>query len=463
MSKVTRSAVLARAAAWVAAYALTGAATADEFRDALAKAYTLNPTMAIARSQLSAGDEGVAIALAGTRPNVLSIASYGVARYDQWPFSTEPKGYTYRYNDQRLGYLDAQQTLYSSGGVQAQVRSAQAQALSLRGSLRNAEQQVLLSASAAYLDLWLARRKLSVYEETERDLRQQLVATRLQFERKDVTVTDLGQTEARLAQAEANRARGESGVRAAEANYQAVIGVPPTPAAPLALPEIAGVPARLEEALRQAVVANPSLATATGARDAAREGITAARAGALPSVSAEYQGIATTGSDAQTLRLEQQMLLGRVSIPLYAGGAVGAQVRAARSQAAVAEHALDEARRSVVENTVSAWHTLSAAVESLASSRQGIESSALALRGVEIGRGHGHRTILEVLNARGELETARLAAAQAERDRILAQLQLLAAAGALNAVGLALPVTPDDPLPHYERVTKRWSDWSAKP
>ena len=463
MRKDTRPAALARAAALVASCALAGAATADEFRDALAKAYTLNPTMAIARSQLSAGDEGVAIARSAMRPNVLSIASYGIARYEQWPFSTEPKGYTYRYRDQRLGYLDAQQTLYSSGGVEAQVRGAQAQAQSLRGSLRSAEQQVLLSASAAYLDLWLARRKLSVYEETERDLRQQLAATRLQFERKDVTVTDLGQTEARLAQAEANRARGESGVRAAEANYQAVIGVPPTAAAPLALPEIAGVPARLEEALRQAAVANPSLATATGARDAAREGITAARAGALPSVSAEYQGIATTGSDAQTLRLEQQMLLGRVSIPLYAGGAVGAQVRAARSQAAVAEHALDEARRSVVENTVSAWHSLVAAAESLASSRQGIESSALALRGVEIGRSHGRRTILEVLNARGELENARLAAAQAERDRILAQLQLLAAAGALNAAGLALPVTPDDPLPHYERVTKRWSDWSAKP
>ena len=463
MRKTASAAALARATALVASYALAGAATADEFRDALAKAYRLNPAMAIARAQLSAGDEGVAIALSATRPNVLSIASYGIARYDQRSFGTDTQGFTYRYPDQRLGYLDAQQTLYSSGGIEAQVRGAQAQVQSLRGGLRNTEQQVLLSASAAYLDLWLARRKFAVYEETERDLRQQLVATRLQFERKDVTVTDLGQTEARLAQAETNRARGESGVRAAEVNYQAVIGVPPTAAAPLALPEITGVPAQLEDALRRATTANPALAAATAARDAAREGITAARASALPSVSAEYQGIATTGSDAQTLRLEQQMLMGRVSIPLYAGGAVGAQVRAARSQAAVAEHALEEAGRSVVENTVSAWHNLAAAVESLASARQGIESSALALRGVEIGRSHGRRTTLEVLNARVELENARLAAAQAERDRILAQLQLLAAAGALNATGLALPVTPDNPLPHYERVTKRWSDWSAKP
>ena len=48
---------------------------------------------------------------------------------------------------------------------------------------------------------------------------------------------------------------------------------------------------------------------------------------------------------------------------------------------------------------------------------------------------------------------------QAEHDRILAYLQLLAAMGELNARTLGLAVEQHDPQPHYEQTKARWSDW----
>ena len=451
---------------------LGSVAAADDFRDALAQAYRLNPAMTVAQSQLSAGDENVAIALAAMRPNVLSVASYGAAVFDDWEWSNTSQRYSpgnqgtpnvFRYNDQRIGYLDGQQTLYSSGGLEAQVRGSQAQVQSLRGSLKQTEQQVLLSASGAYLDLWLARQKLNVIRETEADLKRQLANNRLQFARKDITVTDLGQTESRVAQAEANRVDAENAVQAAEVSYRVVIGVMPSPTEQQALPEIPGVPARLEDALAKGGVDNPTIAAAIGSRDAAVASIAVQQAGALPNVSVEYQGLFATGSSSQSILLEQEAVLGWLNVPLYVGGAVGAKVRAARNEAAAAQSGIDEAQRNVVQSTVEAWYKLLAAGESLASSKEGVEASGVALRGVLIGRDHGYRTVLDVLNARGELEQARITVAQAEHDRILAQLQLLAAAGSLNVASLAVPVTPYDPQPHYERVTKRWSDWAAEP
>ena len=435
---------------------LGSVAAADDFRDALAQAYRLNPAMTVAQSQLSAGDENVAIALAAMRPNVLSVASYGAAVFDDWEWSNTSQRYSpgnqgtpnvFRYNDQRIGYLDGQQTLYSSGGLEAQVRSNQAQVQSLRGGLKQTEQQVLLN----------------VIRETEADLKRQLANNRLQFARKDITVTDLGQTESRVAQAEANRVDAENAVQAAEVSYRVVIGVMPSATEQQALPEIPGVPARLEDALAKGGVDNPTIAAAIGSRDAAVASIAVQQAGALPNVSVEYQGLFATGSSSQSILLEQEAVLGWLNVPLYVGGAVGAKVRAARNEAAAAQSGIDEAQRNVVQSTVEAWYKLLAAGESLASSKEGVEASGVALRGVLIGRDHGYRTVLDVLNARGELEQARITVAQAEHDRILAQLQLLAAAGSLNVASLAVPVTPYDPQPHYERVTKRWSDWAAEP
>lgn len=447
---------------WILAAALlifAPFAPADDFAGALARAYGSNPDLAIARSQLSATDQGVALAQAARRPAISAFAFRGRAVFNQWPYSQIAKPSALRefhYKQSNLG-INITQPVYSGGALDAQRAGAEAQVLATRAALQQTEQQVLLAAASAYLDLWLAERKLAILQQNEKDLNRQLQASRRQFERKDITVTDLGQTETRLAQAVSERLQGENTVADARMTYRVVIGVEPGPLA--GLPALNLTPPNLDEALARAGNANPSIHSAVQSKNAALEGIEIQKAGWKPTVSLDFLRLSSRGAAAGTPRLDQQSLLLNLGVPIYQGGAVGAKIRTAREQAGKAETAVEESRRSIVQATGNAWYQLQAATEAVDSYRVQVASAELALKGVDLAAAHGTRTVLDTLNARMELENARLSLEQAEHDRILAYLQLLAAMGELNARTLGLAVEYHDPQPHYEQTKARWSDW----
>lgn len=432
--------------------------SADDFSGALARAYASNPDLGIARSQMSATDEGVALALAARRPSAVAFAMGGRAVFKEWPYSPTDKPSALRefhYKQTNTG-INMSQPLYSGGGLDAQLEGSEAKVLATRATLQQSEQQVLLAAAAAYLDLWLAERNLAIQQENEKDLTLQMEVSRRQFQRQDITVADLGQTETRLAQATANRVQSENALADAKANYRVVIGVEPVQTA--GLPNLKQTLPVLDEALSRALNANPSIAAAVHGKSAAVHNIELQKAGWKPSVSLDYLKFSARGAAAGIPRLDQQSLLFKLNLPIYQGGAVGALIRTAREQADKAETGIEETRRNIVQATANAWYLLQALDDAVASYRLQITAAELALKGVDLAASHGTRTVLDRLNARMELENARLSMAQAEHDRILAHLQLLAAMGELNAQQLGLQVLQHDPRPHYERAKSRWSD-----
>ena len=438
---------------------LSAELSAEDFAGALARAYTSNPDLGISRSKMSATDHGVSLALAARRPSAVAFVMRGRAVYKQWPYAPvdDPSALREFHYQQSNSGVNISQPLYAGGGLDAQLEGADAQVLAMRATLQQSEQQVLLAAAAAYLDLWLAERKLAIQRDNEKDLTLQREVSQRQFQRKDITMADLGQSETRLAQAISNRVQRESALADARANYLLLIGVEPGQLA--GLPVLQQAVPELEEALSRALDNNPSIAAALQGNSAAVHNIELQKAGWKPSVSLDYLKFSSRGTAAGIPRLDQQSLLLKLNLPIYQGGAVGARVRTAREQAGKAEIGIEETRRSVVQSTANAWYSLQALNDAVASFHVQISAAELALKGVDLAASHGTRTVLDKLNARMELENARLSLEQAEHDRILSHLQLLAAMGELNAQELGLPVQPHQLLPHSEQSTSRWSDW----
>jgi outer membrane protein len=145
----------------------------------------------------------------------------------------------------------------------------------------------------------------------------------------------------------------------------------------------------------------------------------------------------------------------QVHIPLYAGGALSSQVRAAQQTVQVKERELAEAEqqaRFLARSNVSQLRSTTFAVT--ASSAQ-IEADKISLTGVKKQAQGGERTELDVLVAAQALHQAQINLAHAQHDQLVAGYTLLSAVGDLTPEALRLSVTPYDATKHYEEVAHR--------
>jgi outer membrane protein len=211
-----------------------GGAGSGTMDGALVQAYRNNPQLNSQRSATRAIDENVPTALAGYRPRVSGTASLTDQYLDSLTRTgIDPRtgGAAYTFTRGAIAVqsygLTATQTLFNGLQTASRTRQAEGQVFSARETLRTTEQNVLLSAATAYMNLLqtaaileLQRSNVSVLEVT---LRQ----TRDRFTAGEVTRTDVAQAESRLSGGRSQLSLAESNYVTAQAQYQQVIGVPP--------------------------------------------------------------------------------------------------------------------------------------------------------------------------------------------------------------------------------------------
>ena len=149
-------------------------------------------------------------------------------------------------------------------------------------------------------------------------------------------------------------------------------------------------------------------------------------------------------------------LVGRLSVPIYAGGAVSARVRQAKELLGRSRIQIDLTRDQVRAAVVSAWGQLQASAGAISAAAAQVEASNIALAGVQEEQSVGQRTTLDVLNAQQDLLEGRINLIVAERDRVVASYSLLSAMGRLTAERLGLPVDVYRPEEHYVAVKDKW-------
>lgn len=426
-------------------------AWAETLEEALAAAYNNNPQLQAGRAELRATDELVPQALSGWRPTATINGQAG----KEWEDSNVQgdENLTPRSAD-----LNITQPLYRGGRTVAGTAQAENLVLAQREILLDLEQDVLLQAVTAYMDVVRDEAVLQLNINNEHVLRRQLEAAQDRFTVGEITRTDVAQAESRLALATAQRIAAEGQLTTSRAVYRQVVGdLPGTlePASPA--PDL---PASEEETIAASASA-PNVRAAEYTERAARDGVDVVLGELLPQVrlSTDLQ----TGEDLQTnnVSTDSAAIRVEVTIPLYQAGSVSSRVREAKQRVAQRRQDIETQRRFAAQQATTAWRALQTARAQIESFESQVRAGEIALEGVQQEAAVGSRTVLDILDAEQELLDARVSLVQARRDEVVASYQVKSAIGRLTARELGLPVDLYDMERYYEEVRDKW--WGLGP
>ncbi len=451
---------LASAAAPLAAPAL-----ADTIESALVQAYQNNPTLNSQRAAVRATDENVPVALSGYRPRVTVNASGGEQSLSSTSKTSgivpgTPTNYLTQsgYNAPYGAGATITQTLYNGFQTANRTRAAESQVFAARETLRATEQQVLLSAVTAYMNLLRDSAILDLQRRNVEVLQEQLRQTRDRFNVGEVTRTDVAQSESSLAAGRSQVLSAQATYTASLATYRQVIGVDPGKLAP-GTPVDRFSPTKVTDAIAVGSSSHPTVSTAQYNVDVAEQQVKVAEGALLPTISLQgnFQQNFMSQSSLNVYQSYTASVLGQLSVPIYQGGAEYAAIRQAKETLGQKRIDLDTARDQVRQNVVQSWGQLDAAKANIEATQAQVTSSEIALNGVREEARVGQRTTLDVLNAQQVLVNARVALVTAQHDRVVASYTLLASVGRLSPQVLGLRVPVYNPVVHYHQVRDSWA------
>ncbi|HEX5339538.1 MAG TPA: TolC family outer membrane protein [Gammaproteobacteria bacterium] len=410
------------------------AANAATLKDALSLAWHSNPQLQAQRASLAAAGEQVEQAKGGYYPQLRVFGGIGTTHQDVDAGGFFPID-TIVLNSRSIG-LEVDQTLYAGGKIDAGVAVAKHSMSAQQASLHATEESVLLDAARAYMDVVQNQAVLELEQSNQRVLQQALDAAQASFDNGEVTHTDVDQARARLAGAQAALIQASGALASAQANYQRIVGQPPqalsTPAS------LTGLPASEDQVLKLAQQ-NYQVLAARATAAVAESRVEISESSMKPSLMLSGQVSAAHEPSFPFEKYNQRSIMLEFSVPLYTGGSLRSQVRAARHQADSRHQDALDAERAARDDAIQAWQSYQTATAGLAAINAQITAAQSAYDGVKAEYKEGERTTLDVLNAEQELLNAQVNRLRAQRDEIVAEYALKAATGQLTAEALQLP------------------------
>lgn len=429
-----------------------GSVQAETLRGALAAAYKFNPDIEAERANLRATDEDVSQAHSGYRPNISGSADVGSVKSRATPSvgssvttARNPAGYQ----------LDINQNLFDGFRTTNGVNAAEANVRAGRATLRTTEQTVLLDAVTAYMNVVRDQAIVRLRENNVVVLTTNLKATQDRFDAGEVTRTDVAQSRARRAGSVSALDLARANLKRSRANYERVIGNPPSNLRSALVPE-RHLPKSVGEARSQATNDAPSVVAALYLEQAARYNVERIWGELLPSLSVNGNFRDRFNPSEGADRLQSSSVTGTLSVPIYSGGSVRARVRQAKHLHVRRIQLVAQARTLAREAAVSAWAVLSAARAQLRSDRAQVDANRIALTGVREEEKVGQRTLLDVLDAEQELLDSQVQLVTTQRDLIVSAYSLISSTGRLSAKDLGLSRKVYDAEEHYFEVRRKW-------
>ncbi len=450
---------LAARASLLALAATAVPAAADDLREALAAAYTNNPTLESARANQRATDENVPISRAQGLPSVNVTATH-IEFIRQSANAFAPP-------ERNLGVGTALLVpVYSGGAVRNGIAAAKERIEAGQADLRNSESTLFANVVAAYMDVLRTEALVALATNNVAVLRTNLEATSDRFQIGDLTITDVAQSRSRLAVAEGDLQSAEANLITARETYARLVGKAPGELA--APPPLPGLPDTVGEAIVAALENNPNLEAAKQRAEAAGFDTKVAGSGRLPTVSLFVNG--DYSDFFGTLRSQFQGLVQRevtanagvrVTLPLFQGGLPAARQRQAGARETAALEDVIAAERQIIAETRSTYASWQAANAVIKSAQAAVEAAELSLEGLRAEQSIGNRQILDVLNGEQELVNARAQLVTARRNAYVAGFNLLALMGRAEARDLNLDVGVPlyDPTINARRVSSKMWDW----
>jgi outer membrane protein len=422
-------------------------AWADNLTDAFIGAYNTSGLLEQNRALLRAADEDVAIALAALRPiinwTVQISQDYTRSTVDDVVNRQEPTNF--------FTGLTLSQLIYDGGFSVLGKQSAQEIVLSTRQNLIDIEQAVLFRAVNAYLDVVLQEETVQIQLNDVEVSAEELRASQDRFDVGEVTRTDVALSEAQLASAQAELAVARGNLSTAQAEYVNAVGK--APGATAGQPNLPSLPNSESEAIAFAQRNHPAILSSQHEVRAFDLLVQQQRANLGPNVSLNADAGITESFDNDD-DVEDATIALNFNQPIYAGGALAAQVRRAMATRDASRANLLNVQKDITQGVSASYANFQAAAASLRASTEQVRASQVAFDGIREEATLGARTTLDVLNAQQDLLDAQLNEVASRTERSRAAYQLLQAQGLLTAERLGLAVQIYDPTLYYNLVKK---------
>ncbi|MGL4290241.1 MAG: TolC family outer membrane protein [Phreatobacter sp.] len=413
---------------------------------AFQRAFRTNPDILAQRASVRATQEAIPQARAGLLPQV-SATTYAGVLSARSLLSGTPNTFQSVNLYQRGVALTATQTLFDGWRTQNSVLQAQSQVGSQREQMRAIEQSVMLDVATTYLAVSTGMALVEVQRQNVGFLRETLNTTRTRLASGVATPTDVSQAEARLSRGLADLSSTETDLSIARDRFLRIVGAPPaarlTPVS--AVDRL--IPGSRDASRDVAGRENPVVLAAISTVKSAESAIRVAQGQMLPQVSLQAQVARDIGIDVSTLRTDSAQLVGRVTVPLYAGGAPESQVRQSRELLGQAQMQLDGARVQSRSAAYAGHAALDNATFTIRAATAEVRAAELTVDGVRKQVDAGLRTLTDLLNAQQDMVNARARLLQASSDRLIASYTILAATGRLELprLGITQPAVGSPP------------------
>ncbi len=435
---------------------LPALAHAETMREALTSAYINNPSILSALLNVKSTAENIALAKSAKLPTIgASITgsnSYTFDGNNKLNIPTVNAGVSY------------QQTIFDNFKSDADIEAARAITEASRYSLQNSEQNVFLAGVQAYMGVIRDTQLVKLRQDNVTFYQAQVQSAKDRLDIGEGTKIDVSQAEARLAQGTASYQAAVASLQTSQASYERYVGHKPKN---LTTTYRLGtlMPKSLETAIAEATASHPAILAAKAGVRASQANSDAANAAFGPtlnftsSIGSTVLGPSSLlGPNDPSPRVSAQFSL---SIPIYAGGRFGANIRKANIEQIKSEVDALATRDQIKESVISAWSSMQNADAQIQSATTAVSSGELTLEGVVQSRDVGQSTTLDVLNAQSELTSIREGLIQANAAKVIASFALVAATGHLTAADLALDVEIKNGEEYIAKVEDVWQELRA--
>lgn len=402
----------------VALGSFSQAALADDLADIYQQAKQNDPQLLRAAADKDAAFEAINSSRSALLPQINLAAGYNVARMD---------GDTEGFN---AGLVLSQSLYNRSSWVNLDISEKQARQSD--AAYAASQQGLILRVSDAYFEVLRAMDNLEFVRAEKAAVGRQLEQTKQRFEVGLSAITDVHDAQAQYDSVLADEILAENALTNSYEELREITGQEHSDLNILdtARFSASGPQAKVLDLLKDAESENLSLLTSRIAQDIARDRISLAESGHLPTLSFDA---GYNYDDTNQFNDDGTLTAGiNLNLPVYTGGRTTSEVKQAQFSYVSASEDLEGSYRSVVKDVRAFYNNINASVGSIRAFQQAVISAQSALEATEAGFEVGTRTIVDVLDATRRLYDANRQLANARYDYIISQLQLKQAVGSLN-------------------------------
>ena len=404
---------------------------ANTLLDSLNSAYLNNPKLNAERANVRAISHEKEGALSEFRPSI-TISGY-VSEQDN------TKGNESNYKPSEQSLLIEQKIFQGFGGI-ANLKKQKYEYNLAKFKLQKVEQEILFAAAEVHANLLLSQKKVDINKINIDLLERQEETDRDRLEKGEINLTDLAQSEASLAGAEAKLITAQNDLVTSKANFDKIIGKKPIEN----IQEIQftnyWLPQSLAEAYKISNNENPDLKIAMLEYEKSKQDVVIAKSDLKPSATLSYKIAEQDDFSSTVQKRTQQTLKATATWPLYSGGSNLSSLRKAKELKNKYDLLLQYSKKIASAAVTNAWSSYQTSKSVLNSIRLQVNAAEIANEGIilEYESGESSRTTLDVIQSRTILLDSRINLAISEKGFLISQFNLLSAVGRLTAKQLNL-------------------------